>query len=428
MNSLKTGLVVVVLLAAGYGVYVMLYKAPGSGLPEELTRNPWNSAPVEFSTEGDPAWADAGGQPPLDDGSHASHADGHPDVQLGNASDPHGIGEQGEQQVTYTTPEAFTSDSSSTVASDPSLYASGLPDDPTMPADALSAATPDPLAHPITNPALATGPDSAAGAHPSLGMLGFTTAWHTAESHLARNELGEALDTLSIWYNSPDLTSEQRNRLTALLDQLAGTVIYSNEHHLEPAYVVRGRETLTEIAERYDVNPQLLANINGIADPDTLVPGQDIKVLRGPFRAEVDMSSGEMTLFLNRYYAGRFPVSMGTSPAPQAGTYQVVQKKHRRQDFYFANGRRIAANDPANPYGAHWMGLSGGLAIHGSPEANYVSDAPGCLGLSPIDAADVFAIMSEQDSVIIKQSSAPSETATSATSATPPASGGSVYR
>ena len=46
--------------------------------------------------------------------------------------------------------------------------------------------------------------------------------------------------------------------MESLLGQLAGTVIYSTEHQLEPARVVKPGETLETIAKEYNVPWQLL--------------------------------------------------------------------------------------------------------------------------------------------------------------------------
>ena len=55
----------------------------------------------------------------------------------------------------------------------------------------------------------------------------------------------------------------------------------------------------------------MLAKINGISASHRLVAGESLKVMRGPFRAEVSLDNREMALFLGRYYAGRFPIRVG---------------------------------------------------------------------------------------------------------------------
>ena len=51
---------------------------------------------------------------------------------------------------------------------------------------------------------------------------------------------------------------------------------------------------------QYNVPVQLLQKINGIENPDVLLPGSELKVLRGPFEAEVDLQAQQLTVFLDR--------------------------------------------------------------------------------------------------------------------------------
>ena len=53
-----------------------------------------------------------------------------------------------------------------------------------------------------------------------------------------------------------------------------------------------------------------LAKINGIGDPQTLPPGKPLKVLHGPFSAQISTERSEMTLMLDNRYAGRFHVAL----------------------------------------------------------------------------------------------------------------------
>ena len=114
-------------------------------------------------------------------------------------------------------------------------------------------------------------------------------------------QLGNALLSLTAWYGEPSLSTEQRERCLNQLDQLAGSVIYSRDSFLEPAHVVQQGETLVDIGRQYSVSPDFLARINGVTNPSQLRSGETIKIVRGPFRAEVDRNASTLTLFLGRY-------------------------------------------------------------------------------------------------------------------------------
>jgi LysM repeat protein len=234
----------------------------------------------------------------------------------------------------------------------------------------------------------------------SLGASGFMNAWRGAQDQIAAGELADALFTLSLWYDSPDVPAEMQEQLVDLLDQLAGHVVYSPEHLLEPAHEVRAGESLEAIATQYDVPWQLLANINGISDPSQLAEGTQLKVLRGPFQATINLQRQELMLSVGRRYAGRFPIGLGNDPAPMTGEYSVREKEEERT-FYDREGLAREPGSPENPYGPYWIGLGGRLAIHGAPQPGE-RESTGSIVVSPEDAADLFAILSKDSPVIIR--------------------------
>ncbi len=231
--------------------------------------------------------------------------------------------------------------------------------------------------------------------------LGLVNAIRAADRQYQADQRREALSTLSIFYSVPGLTTVQRTELLSRLDPLAAEVIYSNGHLLERPYRVARNETLMEIAERYEVPWQLLANINQVSDPVTIVPGTELKVVRGPFRAEVHLSKQELTLFLGDLYAGRFPIGIGSDPAPKTGTY-TVQDKQTSRTFYDASGAPVAPESPRNPYGNAWIDLGGQFCIHGSPSTTEPSDQ-GCISLAADFADDLYGILSRGSTVMVRE-------------------------
>ena len=247
----------------------------------------------------------------------------------------------------------------------------------------------------------APAPTGEASAMAAAEKTGLTNAIRTADRQYAADQPAEALATLSLFYNTPDLTDQERASLLGRLDPLAAIVIYSRKHLLEQPHRVGQAETLMEIAARYELPWQLLANINAIEDPIAVLPGTELKVVRGPFRAEVDLSRNELTIFLGELYAGRFPIAVGSTPAPQEGTY-TVQDKQSARTFYDANGSPIPAGDARNPYGNVWLDLGKQLCIHGSPDRSEPTDQ-GCISLRGADADDLFGILSQGSSVTIRR-------------------------
>lgn len=251
---------------------------------------------------------------------------------------------------------------------------------PAMPATALPPASPaaetapdqpptylaaQSAAPPITNPAPAQ-PDplpaaaSPASLSPAPAMGGpaaaaaFASDWADAHDKLAAARYAEALALLSVWYDDTSLGVEESQRLEDLLGQLAGTVIYSQQDLLLPPHVVAAGETLQAIAAPLGVPWQLLAKINGVDDPAKLIPGEQLKVLRGPFDAVVSVSHGRLSLQVGGNYAGSFPVVVGRQVQDRVGASLAVVDVRRGG----------AAAGPAGPTAqVSYLASSGGKSI-----------------------------------------------------------------
>jgi len=230
----------------------------------------------------------------------------------------------------------------------------------------------------------------------------FDNAKQLAMDQIKDGDLKKALTTLSLFYHAPELTMTQRTDLTDLLDALAREVIFSRRHLMDFAFVVAAGDHWDQISSQYDVPVEILARINGLDPSQPPPPGTNLKVVPGPFRAEVDLTRNELTVFVGDLYAGRYPCSFGQEPQPIPGVYQVQGKANDR-NYYSANGASIAASDPSNPYGGFWIDLGQSQSIHGSPKADGSPNHMGCVSLSPLDANDVFGMLGVGSQVTIRR-------------------------
>jgi LysM repeat protein len=223
----------------------------------------------------------------------------------------------------------------------------------------------------------------------------------SAQTMLDQGRLSEALLALSEWYENPSTPQNEHGLLVDLLDRLAATVVYSREHLLEPAYVVRPGDTLDQIADRYQVPAPLLAKINGLADATQLPPGAALKVLRGPFDARVNLKTSELTLLLHGRYAGRFALTIGQDATTPEGEYNIKEKRTNPQ--YSGPGGIIEADDPNNPLGEFQLDLGNRISIHSAPSGGVSNgaDLRGSLRLVPQDASDVFDMLTVGSRVTI---------------------------
>jgi len=349
------------------------------GFDEDSLTTPKNENPSELDASTDP-------------GTSVTTPDGSDQQQPGPGTVPFG-GQEGAAFVDPSTQDKGTT---------------GQPSAAGNPLDQTGSQTPL-IVSPEQNPAaliedpMPVNPASVTQSFASPAERSFEKAWNSAIKQSQQQHFREALLTLSVFFDDPNLSQVNQTKLLRQLDALAAHVIYSRQHLLEPAFVVRPGDTIQSIAKQYRVPAALLQNINGINSNSSLLPGTEIKVARGPFRASVSLAKNEMTVFLGHLYAGRFPVSLGNNPGPRPGSYQV-QLKQPGRPFYDEAQQLIPVGDVKNPYGNVWIDLGSNLSIHGSPRtAADASQSHRCIGLNATDAQDIYGILTEGSQVIIRR-------------------------
>ncbi|MBN1394428.1 MAG: L,D-transpeptidase family protein [Pirellulales bacterium] len=381
MNSLKNLLIIGVLAAVGYGVYVaMIRNNVDPAYPTEVAERWQPNVDMSGTTE-----VATGGSLPIGMGTGPSPATPPPTQPAIADSIP-------PAAPPLATAEPYPSS------------ASAMPP-PSEPTAGRPMAAPPSTPGEVKN--LAPPPETAnAESDNALVQSKFQSFMEKVRESLKEGKLAEAHLALSMVYTHPDLRPAQAEQIIGLLDQLAGTVIYSRKHYLEPAYHAKAGETIERIAQQYNVPWQLLARINGLMPPGAanndeatkdqpLPEGMELKVLRGPFDAVVDLDKRELTLMLHDRYAGRFPIGMGRDQANLEGVY-TVQNKILDPAYYGADGVSFAHDDPQNPLGEAWIGLSDRIGIHGAADSYAVNreDDRGSIRVSPRDIRDLYGILS----------------------------------
>ena len=245
-------------------------------------------------------------------------------------------------------------------------------------------------------------PSSLAGQAPPSAA--FASAWADAHDKLAAGRYAEALAVLSTWHDDPSLGLEESHRLEHLLGQLAGTVIYSQQDLLLPPHVVQQGETLLSIAAPLAVPWQLLAKINGVEDPARLVPGESLKLVRGPFDAVVSVSRRRLSLQVGGNYAGSFPVVVGRQIRERVGSAVPVVSAQQGDAPAEQSGpaTQVAWAQP----GPRSIALADGLSIAGVVDPATVSDdtVPGTsLIVADRDLAEIADILGQGSRVLVRQ-------------------------
>lgn len=451
MNSLKNLMIIAVLAAVGYGVYVSLARNNAEPGTPPVAAEGWPAMPkVELSGMTKTSPLPLGGNPARPVGSPnlgagglaSSFAPPAPTLPpTGSSALPSGNPLAGAPPMVPVAPYPSSSALPVPLASSPSapppspmatLGAPMSPDalatmGPANPAVSNFAAAPSSdmvrnLAPPPSLPTPSQGMDSFAppidsaenysvappAGSPADNLLQskFAAFMEAVQKKLDEGKFAEAHLALSTLYGNADLPADQAKQITELLDQLAGTVIYSRKHYLEPPYMTQPGDTFDKIAQKYSIPWLLLARINGMAPAggsnvdnpakDQPLPvGTELKVVRGPFEAVVRLDRHELTLMLQNRYAGRFPIGVGRDQPKLDGSYTVCDKT-LNPTYYGPDGININPNDPRNPLGSAWIGLTDRIGIHGTGDPQGVGrdDNRGTLCVGDRDLQDLYGILS----------------------------------
>jgi len=214
---------------------------------------------------------------------------------------------------------------------------------------------------------------------------------------LTQNRVTEAYEQLSNMYFYDEMTPEEHQYVARHLDQLAGGLLFSKRHHVfEPAYIVREGDTIESIARQYKITPELLRKLNGIPADTMALTGMQLKVIRGPLDARIYPDKHELVVVSRGNYACRFPISVGSGYAGQAGNF-TVQDKALDRAYQLAPGLGIIPpGDPDNPLGSRWIELSkeqGTIGVHGTNSPQMIGttrQSAGIFGLREQDVAEVY--------------------------------------
>ena len=226
------------------------------------------------------------------------------------------------------------------------------------------------------------------------------------QEHLAADEILEAHQAMSdIYWKHP----EHRNLIQKQIDETAAIIFTSPERQFAEPHFVDYGETLGSIAKKYDVPWQYLARLNRV-NPEDLQAGQELKVIRGPFGAVIDLDDFCLTIHAHGWYVHRYPVGIGAENGTPIGKFNV-EEKLENPTWYNPDGGVIDADDPDNPLGEFWLGLGNHIGIHGTIDSESIGKAVsrGCIHLNDPDIEEVFSLLSVGSHVTIRKFSARSQ-------------------
>jgi lipoprotein-anchoring transpeptidase ErfK/SrfK len=169
---------------------------------------------------------------------------------------------------------------------------------------------------------------------------------------------------------------------------------------------------------------ELLSRINFLSDPKNLRAGATLMLSMGLFHAVVNKREFTMDVYVGAapgekgsMYVTTFPVGLGKDDSTPTGVWLVEPHKKIKNPTYFSpRGEGVVdADDPKNPLGEFWIGLTGidghavgkaSYGIHGTIEPDSIGKqaSMGCVRMRNEDVARVFELLVEGKSqVVVKE-------------------------
>jgi lipoprotein-anchoring transpeptidase ErfK/SrfK len=165
------------------------------------------------------------------------------------------------------------------------------------------------------------------------------------------------------------------------------------------------------------VDWRFIQRINGIPSASSIRPGQNLKLVTGPFHAKVTKSTYRIDLFQGdgeeQVFVRSYRVGLGEFDSTPVGLF-IVRRNSKLVNPTWINPRTrefYSADNPENPIGERWIGLEGveertkdlsGLGIHGTIAPNTIGTqaSMGCIRMGVDDVAQVYEMLSESVSTV----------------------------
>lgn len=281
----------------------------------------------------------------------------------------------------------------------------------------LAAAEPAPRVEPeALGPAPGdSGADETPRSAPPPAVPGDVVA--ASAARFERGERVAARGELNAWLKQATSAADAR-RAREQLARFADDMIFSPKRYADDPlitdYAIKAGDRLLKVGRAHKVPHGVIMRINNISDAGRIRENQRIKVPNGPFHARIVKSDFRIDLFLQDVYVRSFRVGLGAEPGTPEGVWRVKEKLVNPTFFppaSYPDKRIIAADDPKNPLGEHWIGLEGvegaavghdGYGIHGTIEPDSIGRAVshGCVRMLNDDVAFVADLLLPGESTV----------------------------
>lgn len=236
-----------------------------------------------------------------------------------------------------------------------------------------------------------------------------------AQKDIAEGKIIAARNTLNDILNMA-MEVNLREQVKKQMQSLADDWLFSRTVHfgdsLCSTYQVQPGDILVNIAANFKMPYQFLMRINNIPSEKSLMAGQVIKVVQGPFHAVVYRSSFTMDLYLQNMYVKSYKVGLGKQghETPLGLWRAKIGGKLVKPTWTDPEtGKTYHADDPDYPLGSGWIALEGidsrtrgieGIAIHGTNDEQTIGtkSSRGCIRLFNGELVELYDMFAEGSS------------------------------
>ena len=240
---------------------------------------------------------------------------------------------------------------------------------------------------------------------------------------IAMNRPVDGRRTLSLALRSgvlpPRLADEVRSDLARINERLVFSPEVLPDDPYVMAYTIEDRDALSRLPRKLGVQTdwRFMQRINNIRSPSSIQVGRRLKVVTGPFHAVVHKNDFRLDLWLgdeaDPVFVRSFRVGLGADDGTPEGRFRVRPgSKLINPEWINPRTReRFLPDDPMNPIGEHWIGLTGdephlvtveGYGLHGTiePQSIGTQSSMGCVRMLADDIALLYEVLTEPASVI----------------------------
>lgn len=217
---------------------------------------------------------------------------------------------------------------------------------------------------------------------------------------LQKSDLLRAHRELSkLYWRKPQWRSAIKDRI----ERTANAIYFDPQPQFLQPYVVKQNDQLAVCAKKYNVPWEYLAKLNHV-DAKRIQPGQQLKVIKGPFSAIVELNGYLMTVHAYGYFVRAYKIGIGKDGATPVGKFTVLNKVVNPQ-YTDPRGRVIDGGDPSNPLGVRWLDLGNSYGIHGTIDPNSIgkSESRGCIRLRNEEVEEVYDMLAVGSEVAIRR-------------------------